>query len=104
MTLEQDCAVFDAARGEPQPPYYVEFVFPEDLDGPGDPVAIYQPAAETLTILRAQDVASARLEARARWDGANHEGAVGYLVWQSDWTVVGGIDLIDRENYPCADG
>jgi hypothetical protein len=97
--------VFDAARGEPQPPYYVQFVFPEDLDEPDDSVAIYQGRPwRPASYCAHRDVRWARLEARARWDGENHERAVGYLIWQSDWTVVGGIDLIDRGNRPCADG
>jgi hypothetical protein len=55
---------------------------------------IYEPPPEALVVLRAQDVASARQEAKERWDAADDGHAVGYLVWQSDWTVVGGIDLV----------
>jgi hypothetical protein len=93
-TLAEDCEALDAGRGDPLPPYYMEFVYPEDLGEPGEASTTYEPALEVLTVLRAQDVVSARIEAQARWSEKADKAAIGYLVWQSDWIVVGGIDLV----------
>jgi hypothetical protein len=93
-TMAEDCEALDAARGDPLPTYYMELVYPEDLGEPGDAITIYEPTPEVLTVLRAQDVPSARIEAQGRWSEKADKTAIGYLVWQSDWLVVGGIDLV----------
>ena len=95
MSLMEDCQALAPYREGSMPPYYLEIAYPEDIDERGAPVTIYEPSPEVLTVLWAQDVAAARLEAQARWDAAQDERAIGYLVWQSDWTVVGGIDRIE---------
>ena len=48
---------------------------------------------ETLIVLRAQDVTSARAEARARWDSERTEDADGYVVHQADGVSVHGLKV-----------
>ena len=80
--------------GAPLPPYYVEFVYPEDLGEPGGSNRDLRASARGAGRAAGAGGRGGAAGGKERWDAADDAHAVGYLVWQSDWTVVGGIDLV----------
>ena len=98
MTLAEMCDALDGEGGRPpMPPYTMEFLYADEDHEPlaeGE-INLHTPDPETLIVLRAQDVTSARTEARARWDSERTEDADGYVVHQADGVCVHGLNLRD---------
>jgi hypothetical protein len=79
--------------GKPaKPPYYMELLYPL-VGEPEEPFAIFEPDPATLIKLKAQDIPTARAEAKGIWEQLHDAKAVGYEVWQSDWIVVDCYEL-----------
>jgi hypothetical protein len=96
MTREQALAEERSLRG---PPYRMTIAFPlPPLSKEEEAAALAQAEhddimgierdPETYTILRAQNIEDAKLEAEERWRCRPHDNAIGYDTWRANWSCV----------------